>query len=157
MHNYFVMSHKLGLHHPSYSTVFWMSSNPLWQWSHRWCTRKNISCCNAMFKTQQVINISLLEDEISLYHLAFEINLLWTVINNYYANIITLCTYAQQGYALVMSVWGLTTKKFPVSVIYCSHIEYMYNCQKRGSLHQAICSGKEIQKHFINGMGEEFP
>ena len=57
-----------------------------------------------MFKTQQVINISLLEDEISLYHLAFEINLLWTVINNYYANIITLCTYAQQGYALVMSV-----------------------------------------------------
>ena len=34
----------------------------------------------------------------------------------------------------------------------CSLVEF--NCQKRCLLCQAICSGEEIQKHSINGMGE---
>ena len=87
-------------------------------------------------------------------------------------SIITLCAYAQQGYVfghvgLCMcvcmcvyvcmyvyvdkkrAVWGLTTGKSPVSVIYCSLVEF--NGQKRGLLCQAIRSGKEIWNHSING------
>ena len=47
-----------------------------------------------------------------------------------------------------------TRKKYLVSVIYCSLVKY--NNKKGGSLHQTICSGKEIRKHSINGKGEEF-
>ena len=57
--------------------------------------------------------------------------------------IITLCAYAQLGYvfgrvSLCMymwtkkrAVWGLTTRKSPISVIYCLLVEF--NSQKRGS------------------------
>ena len=47
------------------------------------------------------------------------------------------------------AVWGLTTRKSPVSVIYCSLIKF--KGQKRGLLCQVICSGKEIWNHSING------
>ena len=47
------------------------------------------------------------------------------------------------------AVWGLTTGKSPVSVIYCLLVEF--NGQKRGLLCQAIRSGKEIWNHSING------
>ena len=52
------------------------------------------------------------------------------------------------------AVWGLTctTGKSPVSVIYCSLVEF--NGQKRGLLHQAIRSGKEIWNYSINGTEE---
>ena len=40
------------------------------------------------------------------------------------------------------AVWGLTTRKSPVNVIYCLPVEF--NGQKRGLLCQAIHSGKEI-------------
>ena len=40
----------------------------------------------------------------------------------------------------------------PFSVTYCLLIRF--NCQKRCLLGQAMCSRKEIQKHFINGSGE---
>ena len=75
--------------------------------------------------------------------------------------VITLCTYVQQGYVfgrvgLCMyvctvyvyyvdqerTVWGFTTRKSLVSVIYYSLVEF--NGQKRGLLCQAIRSGKEI-------------
>ena len=46
------------------------------------------------------------------------------------------------------TVWGFTTWKFPISVIYCSLVEY--NCQKC----QVIHSGIEIRKHSINGTRE---
>ena len=75
--------------------------------------------------------------------------------------------YAQQGYVFgriglcvyvcmyvyvdkKRAVWGLTTGKSPVSVIYCLLVEF--NGQKRGLLCQAIHSGKEIWNHSINGM-----
>ena len=48
------------------------------------------------------------------------------------------------------AVWGLTTRKSPVSVIYCSLVKF--NGQKRGLLCQAIRSGKGIWNHSINGM-----
>ena len=47
------------------------------------------------------------------------------------------------------AVWGLTTRKSPVSVIYCSLVKF--NGQKRGLLCQAIRSGKGIWNHSING------
>ena len=47
------------------------------------------------------------------------------------------------------AVWGLTTWKSPISVIYCLLVKF--NGQKRGLLCQAICSGKEIWNHSING------
>ena len=51
------------------------------------------------------------------------------------------------------AVWGLTTGKSPVSVIYCSLVKF--NGQKRGLLCQAIRSGKEIWNHSINGTEKE--
>ena len=60
------------------------------------------------------------------------------------------CMYVAKNPA----VWGLTARKSPVSVIYCSLVEY--NHQKRGLLCQEIHSGKEIPKHSINGTGEGF-
>ena len=47
------------------------------------------------------------------------------------------------------AVWGLTTRKSPVSVIYCLLAEF--DGQKSGLLCQAIRSGKEIWNHSING------
>ena len=47
------------------------------------------------------------------------------------------------------AVWGLTTEKSPVSVIYCLLAEF--DGQKSGLLCQAIRSGKEIWNHSING------
>ena len=48
----------------------------------------------------------------------------------------------------------LPLEKSPVSVIYCSLVEF--NGQKVGLLCQATCSGKEIRKHSINGMEKGF-
>ena len=50
------------------------------------------------------------------------------------------------------AVYGLTTGKSPVSVMYCLLVEF-YG-QKGGLLHQAIHSGKEIWNHSINGIRE---
>ena len=47
------------------------------------------------------------------------------------------------------AVLGLTTGNSPVSVIYCSLIEF--NNQKRGLVCQVIHSGKEVWNHSING------
>ena len=47
------------------------------------------------------------------------------------------------------AVWGLTTRKFSISVIYCSLVEF--NGQNGGLLCQAIHSEKEIWSHSING------
>ena len=64
-----------------------------------------------------------------------------------------LCTYVcvcMYMWTKKRAVWGLTTGKSPVSVIYCSLIEF--NSQKWGLLRQAIHSEKEIWNHSINGM-----
>ena len=78
---------------------------------------------------------------------------------------ITLCTYAQQGYAfghisLCIHVCGkktgyLTTWKSLIGTIYCSLIKF--NRQKRSLSRQVIRSEKEIRRHSINGMGKGSP
>ena len=60
-----------------------------------------------------------------------------------------VCMYVYIYVDKKRTVWGLTTGKSPVSVIYCSLVEF--NGQKRGLLCQAIRSGKEIWNHSING------
>ena len=83
--------------------------------------------------------------------------------------VVTLCVYAQQDYVWscrfvyvcvyvyvdkIMGCLGyITTGKSPVSVIYCSLIEF--NGQKRGLLCQVIRSGEKIWNHSINGMEKE--
>ena len=52
------------------------------------------------------------------------------------------------------AVWGFTTGKSPVSVIYCLLVEF--NSQKEGLLRQAVHSGKEIWNHYINGTEKGF-
>ena len=91
-------------------------------------------------------------------------------IDSWLLSLITLCTYAQQDYAFgciglcvcvyvcvymwpkKLPVWGLTAWKSPISVTYCSFVEF--NCQKMHLLCQVIRSGKEIWKHSINGTRE---
>ena len=53
------------------------------------------------------------------------------------------------------AVWGLTTEKSPVSVIYCLLVEF--KSQERGLLCKAIRSGKEMSNYFfINWTKEGF-
>ena len=52
-----------------------------------------------------------------------------------------------------LAVWGLTTWKPLVGVIYFLLVKF--NCQKRSFLCQVIPPGKEILKHSINGTEEK--
>ena len=49
----------------------------------------------------------------------------------------------------IQTVWGLTTRKSPVSVIYCSLV--VFNGQKRGLLGQVIRSDKKFGTILLTG------
>ena len=61
-----------------------------------------------------------------------------------------LCMYVcMYMWTKTPAVCGFTTRKSPVSVIYCSLVKF--NDLKRGLICQAIRSGKEIWNHSITG------